>query len=274
MFKNSGQMGCRVRGLVLSGLLALAALVPVAAEATAITKTLTVNVWDVCNDAGANCASTGPVSDPYFQAEVNKIWAQAGISVSFVFQHNINSTFYSNIDDSTYAGTPGSIGDNSVYALFGVSGSVNFANAATVGSRAVYSTTVENLYLVHTIVGAYGESWLGLGGMVIAMDSVMSYNGGLGRIDTIAHELGHNLGLPHYDTLASDLMASGGVRSVPATSANIAPSGLGYDYLTSAQIATARSSTLLRDVQIPEPSGMLLLLVAAAAATSATQRRP
>ena len=51
------------------------------------------------------------------------------------------------------------------------------------------------MFLVHTIAGAYGEGWFAWGGIGIAMDTVMAYNGGLGRIDTIAHELGHNLGL-------------------------------------------------------------------------------
>ena len=57
------------------------------------------------------------------------------------------------------------------------------------------------MFLVHNLDfnAAYGEGWLGFGGLVMNMDLVMAFNGGAGRIDTIAHELGHNLGLVQPD---------------------------------------------------------------------------
>ncbi len=218
------------------------------ALATAITKSLTVDVFQVCNDSGTSCASTGPSGDAYFSAEVNKIWSQAGISVNFVFVQQIDSTFYYNINDNS---------GNS------------FTNLTKAYGTYQSATTVD-MFLVNTIVDAYGEGWLGAGGLAIAMDTVMAYNHGDGRIDTIAHELGHNLGLVPNTYNGSDgtghttnpvqLMASGGIRDVPATMADIAPDGRNWDQIPADQISIARGSSLLRDIDVPEPESWLLLL--------------
>ena len=50
------------------------------ASAAPITKTITVQVYQFCDDAGLNCASTGPAGNAYFAAETNKIWNQASMS--------------------------------------------------------------------------------------------------------------------------------------------------------------------------------------------------
>jgi hypothetical protein len=220
-----------------------------ATQAAVIDKGLTIQVYRLCDDSGNNCASKGPVGDEYFSAAVNKIWAQAGISVGFNFVGDIWSTAYSFLNDSV-------AGD----------GFADLAGAH--GSPGVYSTTAVDMFLVHTVAGVYGEGWLGYGGLVMAMDSVMAYNGGNGRIDTIAHELGHNFGLlpdslggvGYHSTAANELMASGGIRLIPTSVANIAPDGLGYDYLTPAQITLARSSSLLHDISsAPEPASAALI---------------
>lgn len=235
---------------VLICFLASAFLPPDTVPASIIDKTLTIQVFDVCNDSGGNCASLGPIGDAFFVAEANKIWSQAGISIGFNLAGQINSTKFSNINDSV-----------SGYGL------VDLMNASGHG----YSGTIVDIFLVHTIVGAYGEGWFDWGGMGIAMDTVMAYNSGKGRIDTIAHELGHNLGLvptnlggdagghslsPNY------LMASGAWRNVPTTLANIAPDGLGLDLLPANQISLVRESPLLRDITpVPEPSSVVLVAI-------------
>ncbi len=208
------------------------------ALAAPITKTATVNVYQVCNDAGLDCASLGPAGNFYFANETSKIWSQAGIGVSFDFAGTINSTLYINIDDTVLGK-----GFADLHSDYGTKGP---------------SSTAIDMFLVRTINGAYGEAWLGFGGFVIAMDSVMAFNGGIGRLDTIAHELGHNLGLPHFAS-PDQLMASGGIRNVPASLADINPDGLKLDKITPQQAATARASSLLRDVTTtPEPVSMAL----------------
>ena len=243
------------------GALALA-LFAGAASALPITKSLTVQVFLLCDDAGLNCASTGPAGNDYFEDVTDKIWSQAGIDVVFDFAAQINSTFFSAINDSV-----ADRGFDDLAAAYGAGGP---------------SATVVDMFLVHSIAGAYGEGWLGAGGLAIAMDLVMSYNGGLGRIDTIAHELGHNLGLVPA-SLGGDagghspnpdyLMASGGVRQVPGTAANIAPDGLNLDKLPADQIALARQSSLLQDSDVPEPVSMVLAASGLFAVVTIRRRR-
>jgi hypothetical protein len=203
-----------------------------------ISKLLNVNVIQVCNDSRSDCASLGPAGDLYFENEVDKIWAQAGIDVDFILSGTLPSSRFSTIDDAS-------------------SSDHRFAQLSTPSPSSV------TMWLVHTIAGSVaGEAWQSQGGLVIAMDTVMSLN----RIDTIAHELGHNLGLDHPNNQPYQLMAAGDIRNVPGTLANIAPDGLGLDLLSQEQISTARRSSLLLDIPaVPEPDAYLLLTIGLAA---------
>lgn len=76
---------------------------PVVASAMPITKTVNVSVYQLCNSLN-ECASTGPAGDVYYAAATNKIWEQAGISVTFSFVSKIVSdAFY---DITTRLATP------------------------------------------------------------------------------------------------------------------------------------------------------------------------
>lgn len=246
-----------ITGLLASGI----------ASALPITRTTTLNIYQLCNDAGANCAATGPADDSFFAASTNKIWEQAGIGFTFNFASKINSTAFLHINDSV-------VGDSfeSLQASYG-SGS---------GSTSI------DVFLVQTVTSiygrAYGEGWVNRGGLVLGMQDVMSFNGGLGRIDTLAHELGHNFGLQPdslggvgwHATDPNNLMASGDIRRVPTTLSDISPNGLGYDQLTLAQINYARQSSLLRDVAydtIPEPTSTMLFAVALLALAAARRHK-
>ena len=246
--------------LAAAGVLALASC---SAQAATIDKIVNVNVFVFCNDAGTSCASTGPAGDAYFSTEVNKIWAQAGIGVTFSFSGFIDSTAYMNINDSSTG--------HEFCELY---------NSCVTNHL---SSTVETLLLVHTVDGgsAYGEGWVGFGGMVIGMDTVMAANGGNGRLDTIAHELGHNLGLvpvtsaefdgTYHDTNANDLMAGGGIRSSPTSLGQISTDGLTLlDRIPADQVTTARDSGLLYET--PEP-GTWMLLISGTAGLAFFRRR-
>ena len=250
----------------LAALFFLSALASGEAAASPITKTLTINVYQVCMTDGSNCAATGPgdPSQEFFAASTAKIWMQAGISVLYNFVGEIHNSLFTNIDD-------------------GVAGRT-FDDLAHLGAN-YQSTTLVDMFLVHTVVGAYGEGWLGLGGLVMAMDTILGYAPG-GRIDTMAHELGHNLGLvpptdPNFDgsfhsTDPNQLMASGGIRHIPLTLGDINPDGLGYDQLSENQINVARQSSLLRDVDVaavPEPASLALMFASLASLLLLVRRR-
>ncbi|MDP2834760.1 MAG: hypothetical protein Q8Q28_15970 [Pseudomonadota bacterium] len=228
------------------------------ASALPITKTATINIYQLCDNAGANCAATGPVGDTYFAGSTNNIWEQAGIIFNFNFVSKINSSAFLHINDSV---TGDSFGDLQL----------------TYGGWPSYTSI--DLFLVQTITvdsaghRAYGEGWLGVGGLVMGMQDIMGFNGGLGRIDTLAHEIGHNFGLQPsslggvdwHSTNPNNLMASGSIRSVPTTLSDISPNGLGYDQLTLAQVNYARQSSLLSNITydtIPEPTSSALFAIA------------
>jgi hypothetical protein len=233
-----------IRSLLGAGLAATAMLHGVSAQAMPIDKTLTINVYRICDDAGNNCAADGSASSvggQYFSASTNAIWAQAGISVNYAFKGFVNNSNFMDIDDAV--------------------ASKSFRTLSETVTGYYASTSVVDMFLVHTVAGAYGEGWWGRGGLVMAMDTIMGYSS-VGRIDTMAHELGHNFGLaspsdPEYSSGGhsnnpSELMASGGIRLVPQTLGNIAPNGTNYDQLSAYQIAMARDSSLLQPVPEPE----------------------
>jgi len=229
-----------------------------AVVAMPIDKKLVVSVVTVCNDAGLDCSFQGPFGNLFYEAEADKIWAQAGIDIEFTLDFNVNS---------------------SALLLGPVAGLSAFTPALPgPGTRMFLSSSL------HSSPGTilFGVAYLGLGGLAINMDAVKTFAGGVGRIDTIAHELGHNLGLysgigavdghdngnPHF------LIADGGVRDIPGALGSICPdpsSAACLDYLSPAHIATARASALL--TPIPEPATWLLALVGVLAVGGAASRR-
>jgi len=185
----------------------------------------------VCNDVGVACANP---SQTLFEAEGDKIWAQAGLDLSFYSWSLFNATDYLTIDSEVELGelfyTPGH-GQNPdplVISLWFVDVLFPLDPGTTFGAAAMP------------------------GNAIAIANAVFSMN----RLDTIAHEIGHSLGLDHYSgsNEALNLMASGSTRSIPSNIGEIYPDGAGLDQLTQDQIAFALNSPLVRDEPVPEPA--------------------
>ena len=161
--------------------------------------------------------------------------------------------------------------NNSAYNQFQYSNANNLTSNPGGGQHA--NPLVVNAWFVDTLIGstAYGFAYLNSPRMVMNTTAIAGYSS-LGRVDTFSHELGHVLGLPHYTgaNTANNLMASGGVRNIPQTLGNVAPDGLAYDFLTTAQINTIRNSQFA--TAVPEPA-TLTLLGLGVAAVAARRRR-
>lgn len=219
---------------ILWGFLCLVALAGTAGAAPLYN--LTIQPIQVCDDFGLNCADPART---LFEAEGDKIWDQASVNLLFLPWVTVNNS-----------------------SLLDLNVDTEFPNP---------SGTVIQMMFVNVIsscggpgTGIFGCGFLGDNGLAIA-DNVFSFNGGIGRLDTIAHELGHNLGLDHTTLGAGgalNLMSSGGVRSIPTSLLDIYPSGAQMDQLTAAQIAVAQSSAFLSPV--PEPAAAALTLLGAA----------
>ncbi|MCP5111275.1 MAG: PEP-CTERM sorting domain-containing protein [bacterium] len=219
--------------LLAGRLLALFAGLVVAQSFGWATLVLQISPIQVCNDAGLSCANS---AQELFEPEGDKIWAQAGIDLTFLPWNTLNSTTLLDID------VPGE-------------------NTTLWGSAAAHpSPNVVSMFFVafsNQCGGPVGGTLFGCalspGNRVTITDSVFSFDGGNGRRDTIAHELGHSLGLPHSG--APDfLMRSGSTRLIPDGVGNITPDGAALSRLSAGEITTALTSDLL----VPEPATLLL----------------
>ncbi len=238
-------MNSYMRGLVLGATLVFTSSVP----ALAVPFTVSVKPIHICSDTGTGC---GDSAETLFEAAGDKIWAQAGIDLVFLPWAQINKTAYLDISVGS-----GAVIDPEAQAVMTAGTGIN--NTAV--------TLAINIFFAPTLDSDPSLFGLGCGGPVFAgfcnnqvgvfiADNVFSFNGGVGRLDTIAHELGHVLNLQHT-AVADELMASGSVRTIPGSINDIVPDGAQLDKLTQAQITEALGSDFVRPV--PEPATLILL---------------
>lgn len=225
------------------------------AAAAPISKRVTVQTIQLCSDSGIDCANVNT-----FEAASDKIWAQAGIDLAYLPTLQWNSSRF-NSTDST-------IGEE--LDLWKVGNSI-FGDPSLGNILNIYFVSE---FLVDPGFILYGEGCGpafsdfcgGLIGIVINATEVNAYAGGLGRIDTLAHEVGHVLGLGHNNFGAGagdNLMTSGSYRFIPGSLNDINPDGYALGKLSEEQIVEARYSLLLEDFKgISEPATCVLISIA------------
>ena len=216
-------IGTQVWILGIATLALILALITTKGQAQVIDRWFTVQPIRVYDDAGLN-----PAPIPMFQAETEKIFAQAGVAPIWLPTTQINDSsmlVVSTVDDVNVPG-----------------------NGQHVDPLTINMWFVEDLDIGPDWI-LFGEAYINGNGVVINGTDVETWGGG--RIDTIAHELGHNMWLEHSTLGAGggdNLMTAGEDRDAPGDISHITPDGDDLSQLTASQITQVRASPFLGTV--------------------------
>lgn len=196
-----------------------------------ITKRVTVQPIQIRSTDGL---TVGNAAQTLFEAETKKIWAQAGIDVLFLPMATYTDNAYLSVSADaglsnslaglvTKAGTPWVSG-----------GSLGLASTTI---RLFFAPTIDNDPNVYGYSLQSGITNAGFGNSIQQKNGIVIANSTFtaGRIDTIAHEIGHNLGLNHTTQGAggaNNLMTDGSSRTSPTSINDIFPTGNNLDFLT------------------------------------------
>jgi hypothetical protein len=211
-------------------------------------------------DDGSNPANA---SMELFEEETQKIWDQAGIELIWLS--------WSTFDDSSLLDL--SVGDFSTSFEFGQ------MNADPLSYGGVDDGITINVWFADDLDSSstfYGAAFYNSTSVVIGWDAVEDFNGGVGRLDTIAHEIGHTFDLRHDNLGAGgseNLMTKGSDRDVPGSIDDIFPDGLMYDQLNDDQIEEVLGDPKIQPDPVTEPGSLAFLLAGLAGVGIARRRR-
>lgn len=160
--------------------------------ASAIKKYINIQPIEICDNLGERCAGT-----PLFATETKAIWEKAGVDVNFLPTRQLNDSLFlisteTAIDYGLFSGAPRT----------GLNPDPKTINVWFAQDLLYYGGT------------RFGRGSIGGNKLVLNSSAISSFNDGKGRIDTLAHELGHNLGLLHHHD-GDHLLAAGDRRQSP-----------------------------------------------------------
>ncbi|MGB7248573.1 MAG: zinc-dependent metalloprotease family protein [Phormidesmis sp.] len=195
----------------------------------------------VCDDNGKSCADVN-----LFEDITRKILEQAQLKVSFLPTNQLNASRFLRIEDARNRNSP----DYEFYELTRTGGAGAFGRHpdSTRDSGPINVWFVDEIEAINGFT-QFGVAWVGSNGVLVSQDS-LDFNGGVGRTDTVAHEISHNLGLRHATLGAGspkNLATDGDDRLIPSLLSDIGIDGAGLSVLTDAQIKAIQNSSFVRE---------------------------
>ncbi|MGB7087907.1 MAG: zinc-dependent metalloprotease family protein, partial [Phormidesmis sp.] len=175
----------------------------------------------VCDDNGKSCADVN-----LFEDITRKILEQAQLKVSFLPTNQLNASRFLRIEDARNRNSP----DYEFYELTRTGGAGAFGRHpdSTRDSGPINVWFVDEIEAINGFT-QFGVAWVGSNGVLVSQDS-LDFNGGVGRTDTVAHEISHNLGLRHATLGAGspkNLATDGDDRLIPSLLSDIGIDGAG-----------------------------------------------